>query len=278
MTKPRQELVHQTAQPMQAVSYQESAPNFSFEQMQRMAVSIAKSGIFGVKDPDQALALMLIAHAQGQHPALVARDMDIIQGRPAKKSEAILRDFQASGGRVEWIQRDDAAAIANFSHPLSAKPLKITWDLERAKKAGLMDKNGGMYAKYTRQMLSARCISEGCRAIAPQATGGYYTPEEVSQFDDAPQEQQSITQAVESAVNAPDADEAEAYINAMDIPVDAPNATDLLEKAFTAAWKSTKDAKVRLRFKGAYDSMKEEIALAAAKATGTASEVGGSQP
>jgi hypothetical protein len=254
MTKPRQELVHQSAQPMQAQPYQE-AQSFSFEQMQRMAVSIAKSGIFGVKDADQALALMLIAHAQGQHPALVARDYDIIQGRPAKKSEAILRDFQASGGRVEWLQRDDQAAIANFSHPLSAKPLKITWDLDRAKKAGLMDKNGGMYSKYLRQMLSARCISEGCRAIAPQATGGFYTPEEVAQFDEAPAPAESITAAIDQTVDALPQDHIEALINSMDV-----GTLQALESAFSAAWRSTKDPVLRQRFKSVYDGQRAQIA------------------
>jgi hypothetical protein len=256
MNKPKQELVAHT--PTMAVA--EPVPSFSFQDMQRMATSIAKSGIFGVKDADQALALMLIAHAEGRHPATVARDMDIINGRPSKKSEAILRDFQASGGRVEWIQRDDAAAIAIFSHPSAVKPLKVDWTLERAKKAGLAGKD--MYAKYTRQMLSARCISEGCRATAPQSTGGYYSPEEVREFDaDLAPEPVSVTAAIEQAVGAMPDSEIEAHINAMDT-LD-PKA---LEQAFTAAWRSTKDAQLRQRFKGAYDAMKAEIARVAAEA------------
>jgi hypothetical protein len=42
--------------------------------IERMAGAIAKSGLFGMKTPDQALALMLIAQAEGMHPALAARD------------------------------------------------------------------------------------------------------------------------------------------------------------------------------------------------------------
>jgi hypothetical protein len=54
-----------------------------------MASAIAKSGLFGMKTPDQALALMLIAQAEGMHPAIAARDYHVIQadqrlrGRPA---------------------------------------------------------------------------------------------------------------------------------------------------------------------------------------------------
>jgi hypothetical protein len=235
------------------------APAFSFADMQRMAVAIAKSGLFGVKDADQALSLMMIAQAEGKHPALIARDYDVIQGRPAKKSEAILRDFQASGGRVEWHQRDDKGASATFSHPLAPKPVKIDWDLARAKQAGLMDKNGGMYVKYPRQMLSARCISEGCRAIAPSATSGFYTPEETRDME-APAPAQPVNAAIAQAAQAPDPNEVEAYVNSMDVA-----SLPALQAAFEAAWKSTKDVAVRARYKACYESMKGEIADAQAR-------------
>jgi hypothetical protein len=259
MNKPRQELVTHTAQAMPVA---EPLPQFSFQDMQRMAVSIAKANIFGIKDPDQAIALMLIAHSEGRHPATVARDYDIIQGRPAKKAEAILRDFQASGGRVEWHQLDDKCAAATFSHPAAVKPVRIDWDLTRAKQAGLMDKNGGMYSKYPRAMLRSRCVSEGCRTVAPQATSGFYTPEEVREFDPEPQaELTPIAAAIEQTANAQTPDEVEALIAAMDT-LD-PKA---LEQAFGAAWRSTKDPILRQRFKSVYDAMKAEIARVAEEA------------
>ena len=236
------------------------APAFSFEAMQRMAVAIAKSGLFGVKEADQALSLMMIAQAEGKHPALIARDYDIIQGRPAKKSEAILRDFQASGGKVEWHELTDAAADATFTHPLSVKPLRIKWDIPRAKAARLMDKEGGMYTKYPRQMLRSRCISEGCRTVAPSATSGFYTPEEVHQMDAEAPEAIPITAAIAQAAAAPAPEEVEAFINSMDV-----TSLPKLEAAFAAAWRSTKDAPTRAKYKGAYDSMKIEIADAQAR-------------
>lgn len=236
-----------------------AAPSFSFADMQRMAVAIAKSGLFGVKEADQALSLMMIAQAEGKHPALIARDYDIIKGRPAKKSEAILRDFQASGGRVEWHQMDDKVASATFSHPLAPKAVKIDWDLARAKQAGLMEQNGGMYHKYPRQMLRARVISEGCRAIAPSATSGFYTPEEVRDMGEPPAQATSVTVAIEQAViEAPAASEVEAYVNSMDVAT-----LPTLQTAFEAAWKSTKHVETRARYKACYDAMKTDIAAAA---------------
>lgn len=148
-------------------------------EIQTMATAIAKSGLFGVKEPNQALALMLVAQAEGRHPALAARDYDIIQGRPAKKSEAMLRDYIESGGKVEWHKLDDTIADATFSHP-SGGTVRIDWTMDRAKSAGLGGKD--MWKKYPRQMLRSRVISEGIRTVCPMATSGMYVPEEIHDF------------------------------------------------------------------------------------------------
>lgn len=145
--------------------------------IQRMAESVAKSGLFGVKTADQALALMLVAQAEGRHPALAARDYDIIQNRPAKKAEAMMRDFLESGGKVEWHQLDDIGCCATFSHP-SGGTVKIDWTMARAVAAGLGGRD--MWKKYPRQMLRSRVVSEGIRTVCPMATSGMYVPEEIS--------------------------------------------------------------------------------------------------
>ena len=46
---------------------------------ERMTNAIAKSGLFGMKDPTTVLALMAVAQAEGRHPASVAKDYHIIQ-------------------------------------------------------------------------------------------------------------------------------------------------------------------------------------------------------
>jgi hypothetical protein len=149
-----------------------------YDQQERMAASLVKSRMFGIENVDQAMALMSIAVAEGRHPAIIARDFHIIQGRPAKKAEAMMRDMMAAGGSIQWHALDDTIADATFSHPQGGS-VRITWDMDRAKKAGLLSKSGGMYDKYPRAMLRSRCVSEGIRTVAPLATSGVYTPEEV---------------------------------------------------------------------------------------------------
>lgn len=151
------------------------ASALAFDEIERLAVNIAKSGLFGIKTPDQAVALMMIAHAEGRHPALAARDYDVIQGRPAKKAEAMMRDFMEAGGKVEWHALTDDVADATFSHQQGGS-VRITWDMKRAQAAGLGGKDN--WKKFPRQMLRSRAVSEGVRTIWPMATSGMYVPEE----------------------------------------------------------------------------------------------------
>jgi len=145
--------------------------------IEKMATAVAKSGLFGVKTPEQAMALMLIAQAEGYHPAMAARDYHIIQGRPTLKADAMLARFQSSGGKVEWTQYTDKVVEAIMSHPQGGS-ITLSWTLEQAKSIGLV-KGGSGWEKYPRAMLRARVISEGIRTVYPGCIAGTYTPEEV---------------------------------------------------------------------------------------------------
>lgn len=149
-------------------------PHMEVSDIERVAMAIAKGGLFGSKDPNAILTLCFLAHAEGQHPAVVFRDYHIIQGKPAKKAEAMLRDFITAGGRVEWHKLDDTCADATFTHPSGSA--RIDWTMDRAKKAGI---STPMWSKYPRQMLRSRVISEGVRTVFPGATSGLYEESEV---------------------------------------------------------------------------------------------------
>jgi len=144
-----------------------------------MAVAVVKSGLFGIKTVEQATALMLIAQAEGYHPALAARDYHIIQGRPTLKAETMMARFQQQGGKVDWKTLTDEEVTATFSHP-SGGSATITWTIEQAKKANLTGKDN--WKKHPENMLHARCVSNGVRFVYPQATGGMYDPTEVADF------------------------------------------------------------------------------------------------
>jgi hypothetical protein len=267
-----------STQPTQLIPYSEIA---------QMGTAIAKSGLFGMKTPEQAIALMLIAHAEGMHPALAARDYHVIQGRPALKADAMLARFHAAGGKVTWGDYTDARVSATFYHPQGGT-VEIDWTMERAKAAGLTGKEN--WRHYPRQMLRARVISEGVRTVSPGVAVGIYTPEEVQDFEVAParpprRERAKQSEVIEGEVaGSPDFDGDEKIpYEVTDAPaptnlpegavldhlsaIDAAADLDSLKSAFGAAWTAAKkaaDDESKGKFQQAYDAKK--AALKGAKA------------
>lgn len=150
---------------------------YKLNEMQVMAEAVARSGLFGMKTADQALALMLVAQAEGSHPATITQDYDIIQGKACRKTHSVMARFQQMGGKVEWHELTDKIADATFSHP-SGGSLRMAWTIEQAIKAGLTGKDN--WQKYPRPMLRARLIAEAVRAVCPAALGGMMVAEEAA--------------------------------------------------------------------------------------------------
>lgn len=166
-----------------------------FSDLEKMAETIAKSQLFGVKKKEEALSLMLIAQAEGLHPATIAQEYDIISGRPARKTHSVLARFQQAGGTVKWEKLTDTEVIGVFTHPQGGS-VSIDWTMERAKKIKSWNNklnagNGGwetladklQWQNYPRSMLRARCIAEGIRAVYPLAIGGMLVVEEAQDLD-----------------------------------------------------------------------------------------------
>ncbi len=169
-----------------------------FQELQGMAGAIVASGLFGMKTPDQALALMLVAQAEGQHPATITQDYDIIQGRAARKTHSVLARFQQMGGKIEWHELTDKVADATFTHKAGGT-LRMTWTLEQAQQAKLTGKDN--WKNYPRAMLRARCIAEGVRAVYPAALGGMMVSEEAQ--DAGPMDRQDVIDGEATVVAQP---------------------------------------------------------------------------
>ena len=153
-----------------------------YSEIKEMASVASKSGLFpGAKNQDTACALMLLAQAEGIHPMSAMRRYHVIEGQPSMRADAMLASHYAAGGTVQWLVSSDTECRAVFTSP--ASKLEVGWTLADAQRAGVAGKQN--WAKYPRQMLRARCISEGVRATSPGVVVGIYTPEEVADFDHA---------------------------------------------------------------------------------------------
>ena len=151
------------------------------QDMAVMADSIVKSGFYGFKTKEQVMAVMLVAQAENKHPASVVQEYDIIQGKPALKSQAILARFQLSGGSVQWDELTPKRVIGTFKHPQGGT-LTVEWTIEMARQAGIYREGSG-WSKYPEDMLRARVISRAVRSIYPACILGHYATEEVMDFD-----------------------------------------------------------------------------------------------
>jgi len=226
-----------------------------YNEMERMAVTVAKSGLFGVKDKDQALALMALCQAEGIHPMTAVRDYHIIKGRPSLKAETMLARFMQNGGKVEWHTLTDQKAEATFSHAQGGS-VRLDWTLDRAKQAGLLGNE--TWSKYPRPMLRSRLISEGVRTVAPGIVQGVYTPDELE--NSAPE---LVTVSAEQAVQTFDTAPIEQDLSndAVTKILEAPT-MEALKATFAAAYTMAKDAKDDKRmslFKSAYDGRRDEL-------------------
>jgi hypothetical protein len=163
-----------------------------------MADSIVKSGFYGFKTKEQVMAVMLVAQAENKHPASVVQEYDIIQGKPALKSQAILARFQLSGGSVQWDELTPKRVIGTFKHPQGGS-LTVEWTIEMARQAGIYREGSG-WSKYPEDMLRARVISRAVRSIYPACILGHYATEEVMDFDSPMPKHMGVVEDVKQPV------------------------------------------------------------------------------
>ena len=155
--------------------------NFNAKDLIEISKRVAGSGLLGSRDENQIFTLMMLAYKDGINPVQASMDYHIIQGKPALSSHATLVRFQKAGGKIKYLKRTDNECTIEFSHE-QAGELTITWNMERAKQAGL-NLNKQNWKQYPRQMLAARCIAEGVRALYPACLDGLYLVEEVQDFE-----------------------------------------------------------------------------------------------
>ena len=152
-----------------------------FADKRSMADAIVKSKFYGFQNAEQIMALMFVAEAENKHIATVVQEYDVISGRPALKTQAVLARFQQAGGKVQWKEMTPEKCVGVFSHHAGGD-LTVEWTMEMAHIAGLVRPGSG-WTKYPEDMLRARCIARGVRSVYPACILGQYSVEEVQDFE-----------------------------------------------------------------------------------------------
>ena len=155
--------------------------------VQALGKVINESGMFGCNKPEQGIIIALQCIAENKPPLEMAKNYHIVKGKLTKRSDAMLADFQRSGGKFKWYDlasKNKKVQSGMFTDP-DGNAYDVSYSIDDAKAAGVYNtKADSSWQKTPAAMLRARVISETLRAIAPQIVTGVYTPEEAAQFDE----------------------------------------------------------------------------------------------
>lgn len=179
-------------------------PINNVQELQFLGTVLSQSQLFGQSNPAEGLAIVAMCHQKRISWMDFMQNFHMIKGRVSKKTDAILADFHRMGGKHEITSRTADLAEAKFILGKTSYVSKISWEdckaepfiyqgakeeeivrqIEAGNAANLVIKAKYRTPRARMQMLWARCVSDGVRAVAPECVQGIYTPEEVEDFTD----------------------------------------------------------------------------------------------
>lgn len=148
-----------------------------------LAADLFNSRLFrGVESIPHAIAAIQCGAELGVPPVASLNQIKIIKGQLTLSARLLLA-LAMKKADVKWkvIESTDKRCEIVFSRPGWSEVTAI-FTIEEAKQAGLVKPDSG-WANYPQDMLFARCSSRGVRRIAPDATMGLYTTEEIQDAD-----------------------------------------------------------------------------------------------
>lgn len=153
------------------------APTPDYALMMRVGAELSKSRFLpeAVKTPEQAFAIIVAGQELGLPPMQALRSIVLVKGKVTLSSELMLALTSRAGVRHEWTETTDERVTLKLTRPGYAAHVE-TYSMDDVKKAG---NAGGMYSKYPRNMLRARCVSNACRAYCPDILMGVYVEGEL---------------------------------------------------------------------------------------------------
>ena len=213
-----------------ALSTVQTLPIQSINDLKVLGEIMSQSNMFGTSNASQAIVIATMCHQENIPYSKWMQTNHMIQGRVSKRADAIQADFLRGGGKMKIIKRDEDGSIIELSKDGIEFTSVCTWAnaikepfvyeggesvilaaMSAGKTTGLKIKNKYQTPRSRMQMLWARAISDGVRAVDPASCQGVYTPEEVEDFEtdvtppevrksiDATEAQRRIRAAAETA-------------------------------------------------------------------------------
>lgn len=174
----------------------QSLPITSMNDLATAGDLIAKSGMLGARNPAEGFLIVATCHQEGISFLKFKERYHVMMGQIAMKSEAMLANLLELGGEYQIIERNPDMASVKLKFGKTEYLSSLKWE-DAKEESYIKAKNGELKdnwstARRRMQMMWARVVSDGVRAVCPLATRGTYTPEEVMDFDE-PREVKNIT-------------------------------------------------------------------------------------
>ena len=176
-----------TAQPNAAALQMAQVFN-SMQALETFGNYIFQSNMFGVRNPAEGFVIGITCQQEGMTLMQFKERYHLIQGQVAMKSEAMLANLLELGGEYEVIERTPERAALKVSYKKATFVSELKWE-DAQKEDYTKGRNGQLKDNWSTprrrmQMMWARAVSDGVRAVCPLATRGHYTPEEAIDFDE----------------------------------------------------------------------------------------------
>ena len=151
----------------------------TFEQMREQAAILLKSGFLpkAIDTPEKAIAIVMIGRELGLGMMISLRELNVIQGKPCSSSQLLLGQcFKTGEVDQAYFEKQTPTEVVYVLTRKGSPPHKVTWNIERAKGLGLLERDN--WKKQPQTMLSWRAISEAARMKFPDAICGLYIEDE----------------------------------------------------------------------------------------------------
>jgi hypothetical protein len=162
--------------------------------------------------PADILIAVGLGQSMGLSPAESLYRISVIKGKPTASAELIAAQVRKAGHKLRVVTEGQSvkATVVRADDPDFEHT--VVRDMQWAQRMGL-DKNDN-YRKQPETMLQWRAISAVARLACPEALYGVqYTPDEMNDFGDAPQQSSGLGAAL-AAQNAPQETRVEQVPNA----------------------------------------------------------------
>lgn len=138
-----------------------------------------KSGMFGVANEAAAMVIILTGRSLGLDPTAALRGTHVVKGKAVTSSDMIVGIVRKSGECASWVVLKSTAeeCIIETRRKGDDSPVRHTWTMEMAKRAGLANKDN--WRAYPHAMLRARCSAELGRMVYPDFLLGVYVEGEI---------------------------------------------------------------------------------------------------